>query len=130
MTHENMHQRIRYHRGRASTFDCVDCGRPARHWSYNHGCADEVLDEARGLVLCPHIEHYSPRCVPCHIAYDGNDRSGENHARAKLTEEDVREIRRMYSIGERSQQSIADEYGVAQHTVSKLLRRKTWAHVT
>ncbi len=54
---------------------------------------------------------------------------GEQIARAKLTEECVREIRRLYQTGGFSQQDIADRFGVVQSAVSAVLIGKTWAHV-
>jgi hypothetical protein len=51
---------------------------------------------------------------------------GSKHGRAKLTEEQVLVIRQ---IKGRSQQSIADEYGVSQVVISSILRRKTWTHL-
>lgn len=54
---------------------------------------------------------------------------GEQIARAKLTEECVREIRRLYQTGAFSQQDIADKFGVVQSAVSAVLIGKTWAHV-
>lgn len=48
-----------------------------------------------------------------------------NHA-AKLTEHKVRAIR---AVQGRSQQSIADEFGVNQTTVSCILLRKSWKHI-
>jgi hypothetical protein len=51
---------------------------------------------------------------------------GEKHGRAKLTDEQVRVIK---SIAGRSQQSIADEYGVSQPVISAILRGKTWQTV-
>jgi hypothetical protein len=54
---------------------------------------------------------------------------GERHGRAKLTEDDVRAIRRRHAAGGISQQSLADEYGVKQTVVSQIIRRKRWAHV-
>lgn len=57
-------------------------------------------------------------------------RPGELNPRALLTAADVREIRRRYAAGEGSQQAIADEYGVKQVTVSAIVRRRTWRHVS
>lgn len=53
---------------------------------------------------------------------------GENHIQAKLNDEMVRTIRSWYASG-RTQQSIADELGIGQMTVSKVIRRVSWAHV-
>lgn len=67
------HQRCRSDRGPVQNHPCVDCGRTARHWSYNHDDPDEFL--AHGLSAHPVAyslkpEHYSPRCVPCHKVFD------------------------------------------------------------
>ncbi len=50
---------------------------------------------------------------------------GENNGRAKLTQELARLVRKMRSGGA-SQQSIADVVGVAQTTVSRILRGELW----
>lgn len=54
---------------------------------------------------------------------------GERHGRAKLTAEDVREIRRAYAAGEGDQAQIASRHGVTQSTVGRIVLRKIWAHV-
>ena len=54
---------------------------------------------------------------------------GEGHGRAKLTEQDVREIRRRYATGKETQQAIADDFNVGQARVSHVVLRKHWAHV-
>ena len=55
-------------------------------------------------------------------------RVGERNGRAKLNEGDVREIRRLHSIGN-SQATIAATYGVSQVAVSKITRRVSWPGV-
>lgn len=62
------HDRIRVRRGRAVDHPCVDCGRQAMHWSYNHSDPNEQTCE--GLPYSTDANHYSPRCVPCHKAFD------------------------------------------------------------
>lgn len=54
---------------------------------------------------------------------------GTDSPSARLSDDDVREIRRLYSTGEWSQQRIADRYGVAQAHVSSIVLRKTWQHI-
>ena len=63
------HLRLRVSKGPASLYSCVDCGGKAAHWSYVHGC-DAELKEVESPKYCTHQEHYAPRCVPCHFAYD------------------------------------------------------------
>lgn len=56
--------------GRAADHRCVDCGEQARNWSYVHGCPDERRDDNHPSPYCTHPDHYEPRCVTCHRAYD------------------------------------------------------------
>ena len=51
---------------------------------------------------------------------------GENHHGAKLSSADVLLIRERYAKGRVTQKQIAQEYGIAQTTVSAVLRRATW----
>lgn len=51
----------------------------------------------------------------------------ENHRSSKLTEHDVREIRRRYAAGEVTQRSLAFEFGVTRANVGHVVRRVTWA---
>lgn len=50
--------------------------------------------------------------------------------RAKLTEDDVREIRADYAAGRWCIKDLADIYGVTQPTMSAVVHRRTWRHVT
>jgi DNA invertase Pin-like site-specific DNA recombinase len=54
---------------------------------------------------------------------------GSAHGRAKLSEDIVREIRRLYATGEFTQQELALRFGVSKHTISLIVRRKIWKHV-
>lgn len=53
---------------------------------------------------------------------------GNRHFRAKLREEYIADIRERLLAGE-SQQSIADDYGVCQVTISSVSLGETWRHV-
>lgn len=66
------HDRVRRARGAASSHKCVDCGNPANHWSYDHECEDEQVRFERGyyVAFSPSVDHYHPRCVPCHKRFD------------------------------------------------------------
>lgn len=54
---------------------------------------------------------------------------GEAVPAHKLTEEQVRDIRRRHAQGE-LKAHLAREYGVWQKTVTKIVRRETWKHLT
>ena len=51
------------------------------------------------------------------------------HANAKLSHEQVKEIRRRYDTGEALQVPLAKEYGVSQRTISLVIRRETYKDV-
>lgn len=55
----------------------------------------------------------------------GGPATGEQHHGARLTWEKVRAIRAAYADGA-SQRVLAAEYGVAQMTISKIVRGETW----
>ena len=57
-----------------------------------------------------------------------NPNPGARNGRAKLTEDDIREIFVLRGLGW-SQQKIASKFGVDQTGISGILLRKTWAHV-
>ena len=69
ITYSGAHERVRSLRGSASRHQCVDCGRKAGHWSYDHGDIQELYT-AEGLPYSLHPAHYEARCVPCHKRFD------------------------------------------------------------
>ena len=95
----------------------------------------------RALLPYEMIDHLcqNKRCVnPGHLKVtdgSGNAKTrveaynfyGENHPQAKLTEEEVFEIRLRYAQGE-TQRDIALEYGAYQSNVSAMVLGKKWKH--
>lgn len=94
-----------------------------------------------GLYVCHHCDNR--RCVrPEHLyAADQsrnlldcvkrgrhNPKRGEASNLAKITEDDVRDIRARYARGER-QAAIGRDYGIKQPTVSGIVNHHWWAHV-
>jgi hypothetical protein len=69
VTNRGLHQRIHKARGKASEYACVDCDKPARHWSYDHSDPNEKHDPEKG-PYSPDIDRYEPRCVRCHKRFD------------------------------------------------------------
>jgi len=64
---------------------------------------------------------YVPMCHSCNIAYHGH--AGAGHANAKLTAEQVAEIRSRYVRGQKpTQWDLAREYGVSQGVISSVVR--------
>lgn len=64
-----------------------------------------------------------PGAVPIDRTRHG--KSGTAHHAAKLTWDDVAEIRRRAAAGEQ-QRPLAREFGISQPVVSKIVRRETW----
>jgi len=62
------------------------------------------------------------------IVLPGKGVKGAKHYLAKLTADDVREIRRLRSHGE-STASVARKFNVCPANVTKITKRKSWAHV-
>jgi len=112
-----LHGRVYKARGRAREQACVDCGKQARHWSQKHGTTGQDPDD------------YEPRCVTCHYGvagYDDEARArGEAHANAKLTEDQVQEIR----MSTATQRELARIYGVSQSAICYVRQQKTWKQV-
>lgn len=59
----------------------------------------------------------------------GRQSKGSKHGFAKLTEEDVSEIRRRHANGEK-QKDLAEEYGVSGCAIWQVVSRKYWRHVS
>lgn len=79
------HDRVYEDRGPASAMQCVDCDRPAEHWSYDHADPEELVSRTpstAGMPYSLHPTHYDPRCVRCHRAYDRHERVQPVVARA------------------------------------------------
>lgn len=71
------HNRVNALRGPAKTHPCVDCGDPAKDWSYDREDPDEriaVNNHGRGLAYSLNPDHYQPRCKRCHAAFDAPSR--------------------------------------------------------
>jgi len=56
----------------------------------------------------------------------GRTTSGDKNAAAKLRWPQVREIRRLFALGTKSQLAIAQRFGISQPTVSQIIRYDTW----
>ena len=57
-----------------------------------------------------------------------NNRRGENHPRAKLTNDQVRHIRDLYSKGF-STSVICKNFKVSKWNIEEIVKKKTWTHI-
>ena len=51
---------------------------------------------------------------------------GNTHPRSALSEEQVREVRRLYATGEYSQRELAEKFGVARRTIGAMTDGQNW----
>lgn len=114
----SFHDRVRNYRGRPTS--CV--------W----GCQSDAYDWASLTGDHKNIDDYAAMCRRCHRRYDFARASMEQGfagfapQRAKLTLDQVRELRRRRGDGEKLK-DLAAEYGVRTSTLSQIVNGKRWA---
>ena len=54
---------------------------------------------------------------------------GEHHPCAKLTDEQVLQIRNLWKVGHRNIRVIARNNGVTPSNIQKIVQNKTWKHL-
>jgi hypothetical protein len=95
-----------------------------------------------GLFVCHRCDN--PACVnPSHLFLGTHkenmedmtkkgrhhDLKGEQKSQHKLTEKQIIEIHQRYSAGGIYQRELAEEYGVHDSVICRILKGKTWKHV-
>jgi hypothetical protein len=94
-------------------------GRCPANLVVRHACDNSVCVAPHHLVLGTDTENIQDRCAR------GRTPMGEAHARAILTDEQVRAIREDGRIA----RVIAAEFGVHKSTVAKIKTRRIWKHL-
>lgn len=88
----------------------------------NHHCDNPPCVNPKHLYVGNKIENYR----------DAAERKiasvGMSHPHSKLTDDDVREIRHLRSVGT-TQQEVGDRFGITRGMVYKIENRKSWKHV-
>lgn len=123
--------------------EAVTSGENWRRGYHPHAVAMRNGTCTRGHVLSPEavrrISNGYVRCVIClreaaRAYYRANPparsgyRHGQRHYAAKLTEDDVREIRRRHALGE-TLTALGTAYGVGKTNIKHIVAGHTWRHV-
>lgn len=90
-----------------------------------HSCDNPQCVNPDHLFLGTHKENSQDAAKKGRIFISSGMKSGT----AKLTDEIVLRIRSEYASGRRTQQSLADEYGVWDTCISNICSRKSWKHI-
>lgn len=85
-----------------------------------------------GLLVCHHCDNPSC-CNPYHLflgTHSDNKRDSLRKGRGgtqKLTVKDVRNIHKLFTAGERTQQELADRYNVGRSTIAVITAQINWS---
>jgi hypothetical protein len=99
-----------------------------------YGEIPEGYDVAHAPIIChnpscinpDHLEAVPKKVNMSHKVLDGTDQRGEKNGTAKLTTEQILEIRRRSN---ETQSSLAKEFGVNTQQIGRIIHKKTWAHI-
>jgi hypothetical protein len=91
------------------------------HVCHNDGCPTNNVVQ--------NLRYGTPKENHADSIRHGTQPRGERNGSAKLADDDVREIRRIYAEGGTSQQNLAERFGVDRGLISGIVRRKRWQHI-
>lgn len=96
---------------------------PEPHMQAAHSCRNRHCVAPSHLRWATPVENAADRWT------DGTQPLGQSHGLSKLTDDQVREIRRRYASGGYRQRDLAAIYGVTQPAISAVVNRIRWAHI-
>lgn len=121
----------------------IGVGRRGEGLMYAHRLSYELHNNIKiGKNLCVCHKCDIPYCVnPNHLflgskkdnstdmVSKGRHIYGEKQPNSKLKEDDILNIRKMYSYGGYSQTDISKMYGVSRSLIGAIINRKRWGHI-
>jgi hypothetical protein len=94
-------------------------GPPPPGQQCRHGPRGRLCHELSNLCWGTRVEDSADK------VRDGTDNRGEKNPSAKLTEQDVLDIR----ASDMTRQQLADKYGVSYQQINDIINRKKWKHI-
>jgi hypothetical protein len=140
-------------RGKASKYLCSEesCGNNGAQWSWVHGLDPRDPYSYDPLCYSCHgkYDYTQPRREAQRVVMLGNDyakgnrfthtnearekmsvvNQGENHHGAKLTEQNIHEIRELWRTCNWTQRELAEMFGVSQPTICAIVNYYGWKHI-
>lgn len=88
-----------------------------------HRCDNPPCVNPFHLFLGTHLDNARDKVAK------GRQPKGENHGRAKLTDERVLAIRERYYRGDVGQEQLASDNGVSINTIARIVNHRNWTHL-
>lgn len=100
------------------TYGTISSGKVVRHTCDNRLCC-----EPTHLILGTHKDNTQD------MVLRGRSAKGEDHGRAKITEQDALDIRTKFNTGNYTKKALSDQYGITVTAIRAIVTGKTWKHV-
>lgn len=139
--YQQLYRQARRAKAKASLGDvCVKCGSD-ENIEFDHidpstklGSIASMIDSKKE-VFWTEVRKCQLLCRDCHVIKTRNEghppppiKLGEDNSRSKLTEADVREIRRKVQSGS-TWRELGKQYNVSHSTIGNIIQGKTWTHM-
>lgn len=135
LDHGGYEIQYRQKRHRLILLDKIGPGEHPCHWCGRMVSWDKTAPQDEDALVVDHLDSNKRNNDPanlvpsCHACNTSRWARGEGNRNARLTEADVRSIRRLVASG-LSPYVVAAQFGVVYMTVYRIVRRKAWKHVT
>jgi len=97
---------------------------PKNKYSINHKDGNKLNNISSNLEYCSQKENTR------HAIKNGLWKNkGTDHWKSRLSEKDIKEIRKIYKTGQISQTELGKRYKVTQPAIYSIVTRKLWSHV-